>query len=404
MRILHTSDWHLGARLCDRDRIDEHRDFLNWLKKTINSESIDILLISGDIFDSTNPPNSAEMLYFDFLCSLKDSHCSAAVITGGNHDSISKLNSPKELLSFLSIYVNGGIVDSPEKNNFAIKNNKNENIAIISAIPFLRERDVHIQSACESWQEREYSVLEGIKKVYNDSYIAAETIRGNKEIPIIAMGHLFAAGSASGAGQRDLYAGNLGAVPSGIFPEEFAYTALGHIHRAQKVASREDIRYCGSPIHMDFGEKGDKEVLLVDFEEDRFLSCESLKVPVFRQLIRFNGTFEEICRKIELFSKPAVPFWADAEVSGGIAAGDISSILNEKASLKGFEFLRIRITGFQNGNIMDRGHTVDIKDLDVNEVFINRCQKAGISDDEMKELLPLHEELLLTVLAGDNED
>ncbi len=406
MKILHTSDWHLGARLCDRDRVDEHKQFLDWLLVTINRHSIDILLVSGDIFDSTNPPNSAEKLYYNFLCSLNDSNCSATVITGGNHDSISKLDSPKELLTHLSVYVNGGIGSSPEDDIFPISNDRNEIIAIISAIPFLRERDIHIPVAGESWQDRERRVSAGIKDYYDRSSIAASKIKSGNRIPLIAMGHLFATGSFSGSGERDLYVGNLGNITIEDFPDIFSYTALGHIHRPQKVSGREDIRYSGSPLHMDFGEKGEKEVLIVDFNEDRIESIESIKIPIFKKLIRFRGSFDGICANIDNFIDPGIPFLADAEVHGGAGAGDISKILNDKAILRGFEFLRVRITSEKCENIISTSKKVEIKDLSIEEVFLNRCQKANLTSTEADELLPLHNELLVTVQSGecDNEN
>lgn len=403
MRILHTSDWHLGARLCDRDRSEEHKQFLQWLIETIKAESVDILLIAGDIFDSTNPPNSAEALYYDFLCSMRETDCSAAVIIGGNHDSISKLNSPRALLKHLSVYVNGGISGIPEDDIYCIKNKNRAVLAYICAIPFLRERDIHIPNAGESQKEREGSIIKGIKDYYNHSLQIAQSQKTDENIPVIAMGHLFAAGSLSGAGQRDLYVGNLGSVSGDIFSQDFAYTALGHIHRPQKVSGNDLVRYSGSPLHMDFGEKSEKEVLLVDFNGDKVSSIKPLKVPVFRELIRFRGSYDKISEELENFKNPKRPFWVDAEVSGGDAAGDISKLLNEKAAEKGFEFLRIKIQPVEGENIIQSKEAVEIKDLTVEEVFEKRCEKACVSDEEFRQLKPLYDELLLLVQTDGGE-
>jgi len=394
MRILHTSDWHLGARLCDRDRIEEHNFFLRWLIDTIDEKSIDIVLIAGDIFDSTNPPNSAEQLYYDFLCSIKDTNCTAVVVVGGNHDSISKLNSPKELLSRMSVFVNGGINESPSDDVLEISGKNGEPLAIISAVPYLRERDIHIPVAGETWQERENAVLLGIKNYYRQTLSAAEKKKEDSEVPIIAMGHLFATGSLNGAGQRDLYVGNLGAVSGDIFPEEFTYTALGHIHRSQKVGGKENIRYSGSPLHMDFGETDNKEIIIVDFDKSEIQDIQTIPIPLSKDLIRFKGNFEEVCRQIDDFQVSDLPFWADAEVTGGDSVGDISKILNEKASEKGFDFLRIKTLSKSGERIISTEESVEIGDLTVEEVFIRRCEKAGLSDAEMNELIPLHNELL----------
>ncbi len=397
MRVLHTSDWHLGARLCDRDRTEEQKEFLEWLQTTIHKESIDILLVSGDIFDSTNPPNTAEMLYFDFLCSIKESLCSAVVVTGGNHDSVSKLNSPKSLLRHLSVHVNGGAGDSPENDVILIENSQGSFLAAICAVPFLRERDIHTPKAGESWKERELAVSKGIGEYYRKTLEHAKRLKGKHDIPILAMGHLFVTGSNSGAGERDLYVGNLGAVNTDIFSRDFTYTALGHIHKSQKIAKREDIRYCGSPLHMDFGETGDKYVLIADFENSVLKEVIPLKVPIFRKLVRFKGSFDEVMKEIEEFTPPSGLFWADAEISGGDSTGDISKILNDRAELKGFEFLRIKIKYLDAENIIVHEKSVEINDLTVEDVFLKRCEKSEMIQSEIDELFPLYKELILAI-------
>jgi DNA repair protein SbcD/Mre11 len=404
MRILHTSDWHLGARLCDRDRSDEHKKFLDWLRETIENESIDILLISGDIFDSTNPPNSAETLYFDFLCSIRESSCSAVVITGGNHDSVSKLNSPRALLKHMSIYVNGGAGDDPEKDVISINDTDGKQIAVICAVPFLRERDIHIPKAGESWNEREKAIADGIRNYYHNALESALELKQNDDIPMIAMGHLFVTGSLSGKGERDLYVGNLGSVTMDIFDYAFSYTALGHIHKNQKIGKRDDMQYCGSPLAMDFGENGEKRVLMVDFDGPSLKNVVPVKVPLFRELFRFSGTFDEVLDQLDKFIPPDKSFWADAEILGGDAVGDISSLLNERASLKGFEFLRIKIKQISGENIISGNTSVEINDLTVEEVFIKKCEKSDIEQDEIDKLLPLHNELLYTIEHAGRSD
>jgi len=397
MRILHTSDWHLGARLCDRERLEEHKKFLLWLTDIIKTEKIDIVLISGDIFDSTNPPNSAEMLYFDFLCDIRESDCCAVVVTGGNHDSISKLNSPRALLKHMSVYVNGGNSESPENDVIAVTDSEKKQIAVICAVPFLRERDIHIPKAGESWHERERAISEGIKSYYSTALETALTVRQDQDTPIIAMGHLFVTGSLSGNGERDLYVGNLGSMSAHIFPDEFSYTALGHIHKNQKISNRENIRYCGSPLHMDFGESGEKQVLIATFEGSDLSGVYPVKVPVFRELIRFKGSFNDVCEQLNDFISPAGPFWADAEIDGGDAVGDISSFLNERALLKGFEFLRIRIKQLDGENVISSSESVEIGDLTIEEVFLKKCEKSRLDQDEIDNLIPLHSELLYTI-------
>lgn len=397
MRILHTSDWHLGARLCDRDRADEHRAFLRWLLDRLEKEKIDLLLVAGDIFDTSNPPNSAETLYYDFLCSVKDTGCRNVVIIGGNHDSVTKLNSPKTLLGRMSVYVVGGADSEAGHCIFPLHDKEGKLESVVCAVPFLRERDIRTPIPGESWEEREESVAKGIKEFYRNVCEAAVEQAEGQSVPILNMGHLFVRGSSSGAGERDLYVGNLGSIGSDIFPDILSYTALGHIHKHQKISNREDIRYSGSPLSMDFGEKGSKVVLIADFNGPDLTSVRSIEVPQFRELIRFRGGFDDVLNQIDAFVPPSNPFWADAEILGGSSTGDISLLLNEKVRNKGFELLRIRVIPKEGENIFKQQETFEIHDLDAEEVFKERCLTGGMEDEEIDELMPLYRELMVIV-------
>ena len=102
MKILHTSDWHLGKTLFGEKRYDEHEKFLTWLIGVLKDENIDLIIIAGDIFDTTTPSNRAQELYYSFLCNTKTTSCRHVVIIGGNHDSPSFLSAPQELLKHLN--------------------------------------------------------------------------------------------------------------------------------------------------------------------------------------------------------------------------------------------------------------------------------------------------------------
>src|SRR5690554_1470549 len=107
MRILHTSDWHIGRTLCGRKRYEEYDSFLTWLAETIQQNDIEVLLVAGDVFDTTAPSNRAQELYYQFLHKVSVSTCNHVVIIAGNHDSPSFLNAPKELLKVLNVHVLG---------------------------------------------------------------------------------------------------------------------------------------------------------------------------------------------------------------------------------------------------------------------------------------------------------
>ena len=253
MRILHTADWHLGAHLIERDRLAEHAAFVDWLIETLRTEQIDALLLSGDVFDAANPPQDAVALYFDFLKRFADLKTVKAIITGGNHDSASHLNAPRDLLRRFDVHVFGHasadtLVDLGG--------------CVVAAVPFLRERDLRQATAGETIATVHEQVRTAIRDHYAAQLTAARTLAQGR--PIIAMGHLTVLGATTSDSERDIHIGNLGSVGADVF-EGFDYTALGHLHRPQRVAGIETIRYSGSPIPLSFSEASDaKSVVIID--------------------------------------------------------------------------------------------------------------------------------------------
>jgi exonuclease SbcD len=200
MKILHTSDWHLGNQICGRKRYDEHEQFLSWLLSLINREGVDILIVAGDIFDTTTPPNRSLEQYYQFLARAAGSSCRQIIITAGNHDSPSLIAAPRELCKYLNITVVGQVPDDPEELITILKDQDGRPELIICPVPYLRDRDVRTMQAGESAGEKAANLIEGIKARYHALGSCAEKMREEMGdfIPIIATGHLFAAGGITG--------------------------------------------------------------------------------------------------------------------------------------------------------------------------------------------------------------
>lgn len=310
MKILHTADWHLGRTLYGRKRYGEFTAFLDWLTYTIEDEKVDVLLIAGDIFDTSTPSNRAQELYYRFLCQVASSCCRHVVVIGGNHDSPTFLNAPKELLRALNVHVVGSMSDDLADEVIVLKSNQQvtldessavytdedglrekqgmgENLdssqrdadhveAIICAVPYLRDKDIRRVEAGETIDDKNRKLVEGVKKHYEEVVSIALQKRRNlrksaqsaEDIPIIAMGHLFTADgkTVEGDGVRELYVGSLAHVGAEVFPSSIDYLALGHLHVPQVVGKAEHIRYSGSPIPMGYGEATqEKKVVLIEF-------------------------------------------------------------------------------------------------------------------------------------------
>ena len=274
LNILHTSDWHLGRRLYGRMRYDEFEAFLNWLQDAISTQQVDVLIVAGDIFDTMTPSNRAQALYYEFLGRVSKSCCQHIVIVAGNHDSPTFLDAPSNVLKFLNVHVIGTACEDLNDEVLVLDDADGTPHCIIAAVPYLRDRDVRSSSAGESADSKDANVIKGIRAHYDEVASIAKakqtelTKSHQRHIPIIATGHLFAAGGTTTEddGVRELYVGSLGKISADMFDESFDYVALGHLHVPQRVGGRESIRYSGSPIAMGFGEaKQQKQVLLVQF-------------------------------------------------------------------------------------------------------------------------------------------
>ena len=224
MKVLHTSDWHLGRTLYGRKRYDEFTAFLQWLNDTIVDREVDILLIAGDIFDTSTPSNRAQELYYRFLCRVANTRCRHVIITAGNHDSPSFLNAPRELLRALNVHVVGSVTDEPGDEVLVLHNAEHQPEAIVCAVPYLRDKDVRGAEPGETLEAKTAKFGEGVRNHYAQVCILAENRRRELEhpgpnggIPIIATGHLFTTGgkTVEGDGVRELYVGTLAQVGGG---------------------------------------------------------------------------------------------------------------------------------------------------------------------------------------------
>jgi exonuclease SbcD len=300
LKILHTADWHIGKQL---HKIDLHEDmnlFFKWLITYIEENKIDVLLMSGDLFDHANPSQTALTQYYLFLKQLLHLKCKV-IITGGNHDSPYVLNAPKDLLAILDIKVIGG-APIYISDLFVECGNEGQKI-IIAAVPFLRDKDIRNSLPGESYQDKIELIRQGIKHYFNK--INNHYNEHYKGLPYLVMAHLYAQGASISDSEREIQIGNQAGIEASIFGNEPHYVALGHIHKPQVVGSNH-IRYSGSPIQLSFSEKEDqKEVVLIEINNSNF-SINAVKLPQFRKLIAINGTLNEVKTKIENYQSASV--------------------------------------------------------------------------------------------------
>ncbi|MEO5363359.1 MAG: exonuclease subunit SbcD, partial [Magnetococcus sp. DMHC-8] len=314
MKILHTSDWHLGRTLYGRSRYDEFDALLTWLADTIDREQVDALLVAGDLFDSTTPSHRAQTLYYQFLGRVAlSSTCRHVVVIAGNHDSPSFLNAPQALLRALHVHVVGAVSDDPADEVLLLRRRDGTPELLVCAVPYLRDRDVRVAEAGESQADKDQKLLDGLRNHY--ATVAAIAEQRCRElggaIPCIAMGHLFTAGgeTVEGDGVRDLYVGSLAHLPAGTLPTSFDYLALGHLHVPQKVRSSEVMRYSGSPLPMGFGEARQAKSLCLVALTDGRVAVSLIPVPVFQRLEYIQGDWQTIATTIQALRANGSQAW-----------------------------------------------------------------------------------------------
>ena len=405
LKLLHTSDWHIGRTLYSRKRYEEFGAFLTWLADTIQQNEIDALLVAGDIFDTSAPSNRAQELYYRFLCRVAASCCRHVVVVAGNHDSPSFLNAPKELLKALDVHVVGSSTESPEDEVLVLRNDQDTPELIVCAVPYLRDRDIRVAEAGESVEDKERKLIDGIRTHYAAVAALAEQKREElgADIPIVGTGHLFTAGgqTVDGDGVRELYVGSLAHVTAGIFPACFNYLALGHLHVPQKVNGSETIRYSGSPLPMGFGEaKQQKSVCQVEFHSTA-ASVQLIDVPIFQKLERVKGDWEGISNRIIELSATESQGWLEVIYDGTEVIGDLRERLEAAISGTQMEILRIK-----NNRIIERvlgqSHEEEtLDDLNVNDVFERCLAVHDVPEEQRPELLRAYQETVSSLYEDD---
>ena len=447
LRLLHTSDWHLGATLYGRKRDEEFSQFLDWLLTTIHQRQADVLIIAGDIFDTVAPSNTAQALYYRFLTQLQLSPCRHIIIVGGNHDSASFLNAPKPLLATLNIHVVGAITHDLNDEIIVLRNGHTVE-AIICAVPYLRDKDIRIATLGESSEDKINLLTHNIKQHYQnladlaiqkrDQFLSAQK---DAIIPIIGTGHLFAVGGQTieGDGVRDIYIGNLGGVSSDTFPPSLDYVALGHLHIPQIVNKNPIIRYSGSPIPMGFGEATQQKIIIQidfhtqvtsqpdtrlahtmpahhsDYEHQPSLALESatpklaspipsislLPIPCFQTLRRLKGNLAEITQQINDLKTEKV--WLEIDYDGEEVIADLRERLTRLVEGSTLEILRIKNNRLVEQTLSPTYQQETLDDLTPLKVFERCLDGHQIINEQREELIHAYQEIMHALVTDQHQ-
>ncbi len=405
IRILHTSDWHLGQHFMGKTRQAEHQAFCDWLIEQVRAQAVDAVLIAGDIFDTGAPPSYAREQYNRFIVELRATGCELVVL-GGNHDSVAMLGESKTLLAQLGTRVIPGVCEQLDEQLLVLHRRDGSVGALLCGIPFIRPRDVLLSLAGQSAQDKQQSLQQAIQQHYQELYALAVAKRDELggEVPIIATGHLTTVGASASDSVREIYVGSLEAFPTSAFPPA-AYIALGHIHRPQKVGGLEHIRYCGSPIALSFDEaKQQKEVLLVDLDSSGLRQITALPVPRFQPLLSLRGSLKELEVAINEAAKQGSaekPVWLEVLVGTDDYLSDLQLRIAALCEGLPVEVLRIRRER-GNGSASLQGQAKETLDeLSVEEVFAQRLSSEVLDEIDQAKLLGLYQQVVSELREGD---
>lgn len=352
MKVLHTSDWHLGQQFYEHHRTQEHQYFLDWLVETLCREQIDLLLVAGDIYHTATPPSFAEQQLYQFIKQAKQA-CPALhiVIIAGNHDSANRIETAKPLLKQFDTYVIGRY-DKTAPESCLIKIETDNGNAQIVAMPFLRPADVTLDT------QNDKAYQQGVAHAYQ----SVITLCDDNTAPIIVMGHLHAkGGTISEDSERNISIGGFDAVTAEVFTDKADYVALGHLHKAQVVAKCDAKRYCGTPMPMSFSEKNyQHQVLVCEFNGKTCESVNPLYTPRLRELIvlpeKGGADIDALCNEIEQLD-----------------------LTQYQAS----PYLRLRLNASETDSQFREKISTSLKDKDILFCGIERVQDSQLQDDEV---------------------
>lgn len=409
MRIIHSSDWHLGQFFYGKSRANEHKQFLSWLLAQVSAHQIDAVIVAGDIFDTGTPPSYAREMYFDFIGNMHKLGCQLVVLAG-NHDSVAMLAESKPLLEHLSTRVIPVVISEinidDEENEIKNEISSTENLtqeseqvfylydkdgkakAVICAIPFIRPRDVIKSQAGQSAAQKQQSLQNAISEHYQQLFVQAQGL-AKGQLPIIATGHLTTVGVTRSESVRDIYIGTLDAFPANAFPPA-DYIALGHIHRSQKVAKTEHIRYCGSPIPLSFDEVAqDKVVLLVEFENCK-AKVTDLVVPRFQSMAMIKTGLDTLSddvksvltnqqnradNKTENLDENKI--WLDIEINSAEYLHDLTERIENLVAQYPVEILLVRRSKKSRELMPSQLKKITLNELSLDDVYESRIAQEN---------------------------
>ena len=396
IKILHTSDWHLGKSLYDFPRYKEFQKFLDFLYGVLKKHQIEILLICGDIFDTQVASNQSQELYYNFLNKVQTlKSLENIVIIGGNHDSPTFLKAARQILKNLKVEIVSSFTGNLEDEVLTLYDKQGNPKLIIGAVPFLRNRDVREASFGEELEQRNLNLRQGMaahyQKVGNLCKKAAHIT--NPPLPIIGTGHLALSSMLHTSKNHDenIFIGTLDMFDAQIIPKCFSYTALGHMHKPIKIS--DTIYYCGSPLQLNFNEAASCKYLnLIELSDKAEVT--QIEVPIFQKIKSLLGDKQALLSELKKLISLNESFLVELNYNGNTPIGTLYDNAHELCEGTQVKILIIRDLNIRIKSLNPQYTGEILSEISVQEVF-NRCLKENnIHEDDLIEYQNTFKELL----------
>ena len=293
MRILHTSDWHVGKVLKGRTRHEEHIRVLAEVVEIARAERPDLAIVAGDLYDTGAPTPDSTRVVTRALSALRQTGAQVVAI-GGNHDNGPALDALRPWADAAGIVLRGAIRDNPDELLITGTTAGGERWRLV-ALPFLSQRyairaaEMYELTAAEASQTYADHIARLIARL-SESFAEPGAVN-------LLTAHLTVVGASTGGGEREAHTVMGYAVPATVFPAHAHYVALGHLHRSQRVIGPSPVRYCGSPLAVDFGEEENiPAVSVVDVGTDKAAQVRDVPVRSAKELRTVRGTLEQLAK------------------------------------------------------------------------------------------------------------
>ncbi len=413
LRIFHSADWHFGKMMGSIDRTADFEAFIDTFLALVDERRPDILLLAGDVFDTSLPSNAAQKLYYTLISRLRETSVRQIVIAAGNHDSQRFLEAPRALLETLHCFIAG---DRPEEQILVIRDAQGKPQLGIAAVPYLRESRVRSGSMDFTANTRAELFEAGVRAHYDHVWQLLDEALAGARVPRIAMGHLFVVGSELRPGvKRDpqagqLNVGSINSVSTAAFAQGWDYVALGHIHHAQVLEAASPMRYAGSPIALTFNHrKYTHSIVEVTLSEKGELDIVTIPVPQQRAFVHVEGSLAELLEQIAEAGRAhadEAPAFVEAVLTSGETEPRLTEILKEAAERARVLLLSIRNERAAQAYLREEQALLELADLTPAEVFRLYMTQEGreTSPETLARYQALLSETHQAVLAGRRPD